>query len=525
MIGAVFRDMQIYVGFTDEDSARLRALLPLIEPRLSGVIDLFYDAILRSPGARAVLQDEAQVERLKKTLVVWLRELFAGPHDDAYFERRVRIGYTHVRVGLAIQYMVTAIDVVRRATTAALTEDGLADPAALDAVHKVLDLDLAIMLQTYAGIREDAARVGGREEMVEQYADIFDSARAVIMQIDGTGRILAANREAERLCGIPREEIVGTALLPYVHPDDRALMQTVIAAAAAEGAASMLQCRCVFPGRDRHVDWTLAHMGGPDGPRRVLVGIDVTERVLLAERARSAERLATIGKMSAVLAHEIRNPLNAATLQLTLLQRLIRADSTPGGQRAAQAATIVQSEIKRLEALVTEFLGFARPTNLDRAPIAVRELLADVLPLVAEVARAQQARFELDVPSDVPMVDVDRMRMGQVLLNLLNNALDAMPDHGGTITLRAVREADRSVRIEILDEGKGIAPSDLARVFEPFFTTKAKGTGLGLAVVRRIVEDHGGTVTLQNRAAPSEGAAAAIVLPAAGAGADAAGAA
>jgi len=523
MIGTVFRDMRIYVGFTDEDSARLGNLLPRIEPHLTSIIDQFYDAILRSPGARAVLQDDVQVERLKKTLVVWLRELFAGPHDDAYFERRVRIGHTHVRVGLAIQYMVTAIDVVRRATVVALAEDGLADAPAFDSLHKVLDLDLAIMLQTYAGIREDAARLGGREEMAEQYAEIFDSAHAVILQIDRAGAILAANREAERLCGIAREELVGSALLSYVHPDDRAFMQTVITAAALEGAASMLQCRCVFPGgRERHVDWTLSHMGGADGSRRVLVGVDVTERVHLAERARAAERLATIGKMSAVLAHEIRNPLNAATLQLTLLQRLVRSDASASGQRAGQAAAIVQSEIKRLEALVTEFLGFARPTHLERAPVAVQDLFDDVMAVVSEVARAAAIRIVFEVAPDVPPVDVDRTRIGQVLLNLVNNALDAMAESGGTITLRAAREDTADVRVEILDEGRGVVPDDLARVFEPFFTTKAKGTGLGLAVVRRLVEDHGGTVTLENRAAPSAGAQVILVLPAAARGASAA---
>jgi PAS domain S-box-containing protein len=522
MIGVVFRDMRIYVGFTDEDSARLRAQLPRIEQHLTPIIDRFYDAILRSPGARAVLQDEAQVERLKKTLVVWLRELFAGPHDDAYFERRVRIGHTHVRVGLAIQYMVTAIDVVRGATVAALSDDAPADASVIASLHKVLDLDLAIMLQTYAGIREHAARVGGREEMAEQYAEIFDSAHAVILQIDRAGNILAANREAERLCGIARDELVGSALLTYVHPDDRAFMQTVITAAALD-AASMLQCRCVFPGgRERHVDWTLSHMGGPDASRRVLVGVDVTERVHLAERARAAERLATIGKMSAVLAHEIRNPLNAATLQLTLLQRLVRTDVSASGQRAGQAAAIVQAEIKRLEALVTEFLGFARPTHLERAPVAVQDLFDDVMAVVSEVARAAAIRIAFEVAPDVPPVDVDRTRIGQVLLNLVNNALDAMAESGGTITLRAAREDTADVRIEILDEGKGIAAEDLARVFEPFFTTKAKGTGLGLAVVRRLVEDHGGTVSLQNRAAPPAGAQATLVLPAAARGASAA---
>ena len=252
---STFEQLCAYIGFGAEDSRRLSALVPIVEPHVVGVVDRFYDAILGSADARALLADDAQVERLKSTLRDWLRTLLAGPHDEAYYEKRTRIGHTHVRVGLPVQYMVTAMNVVRRAIMEVLERRSIADLETHASLHRGLDLDLAIMLTTYSTLREEAARTDARQDLARQFAETFDAARAVILQVDAAGRIRTANREAERLCGQPREQLIGVDLRRYFHPDDRERMARALESAIVP-STTHLQCRCLAAAGEEpvHID-------------------------------------------------------------------------------------------------------------------------------------------------------------------------------------------------------------------------------------------------------------------------------
>lgn len=222
--------------------------------------------------------------------------------------------------------------------------------------------------------------------------------------------------------------------------------------------------------------------------------MDVTAEQEMLRRTLRAERLAAVGTMAAGLAHEVRNPLNSAALQLQVLRRRLAKGGT-GPEALDAIAVLVEDEIRRLEHLVTDFLSFARPRPLELKPTAIAELCADVATLFAPEADAVRVTIAVDVAPDLPPVQVDPDRLRQVLQNLVRNAVEAMPE-GGRVIIRA-RPAGAHLELDVEDSGAGFG--DEAPVFDAFFTTKPKGTGLGLSIVHRIVTDHGGTVRVRSR--------------------------
>jgi signal transduction histidine kinase len=214
----------------------------------------------------------------------------------------------------------------------------------------------------------------------------------------------------------------------------------------------------------------------------------------MLRRVMRAERLAAVGTLAAGLAHEVRNPLNSAALQLEVLQRQLgRNDAIR--EATLPVTTAIADEIRCLERLVTEFLSFARPSPFDLHPTALAELCAEELAFSAPEAEAARVEVVQEIAPDLPALHVDPQRLRPVLRNLVRNAVEAMPD-GGRLTVRARRVGD-SVEIDVADTGVGFG--DEAPVFDAFFTTKPKGTGLGLSIVHRIVSDHGGTVSVRSR--------------------------
>ena len=217
-----------------------------------------------------------------------------------------------------------------------------------------------------------------------------------------------------------------------------------------------------------------------------------------------------MGTLALNLAHEIRNPLNAAKLQLMLLGRDVgKLQVAPEAKVALdRRAAIVGDEIERLNRLLTEFLELARPRGLARAPVALAELVDGVLSLERAAAESRGVRIEIDVPSGLVMVgDVEKLK--QVILNLVVNALEAMKD-GGRLHLRG-REAGDAIELEIEDSGPGISPELLSQIFDPFFTTKEAGTGLGLSIVRKIVDQHGGDIRIESER--GKGTRAVVTVP------------
>ncbi|MGH7272547.1 MAG: two-component system sensor histidine kinase NtrB, partial [Polyangiaceae bacterium] len=262
----------------------------------------------------------------------------------------------------------------------------------------------------------------------------------------------------------------------------------------------------------RRVRWHLSMARGGDEAALVYgLGIEVTERRALEKRAADAEALSAMGSLALNLAHEVRNPLNAAVLQLHLLGRHVDKLAVDDEVRAAlrHKAEIVGDEIGRLSRLLTEFLELARPRVPRRQPVCFSKLVAEVLDLEQGFISLGHVVVLRDLAADCTVLG-DKEKLKQVVLNLVMNGLEAMKD-GGTLRASVSAEGDGVVRLVLGDTGAGIDPAALAQVFDPFFTTKEAGTGLGLSIVRKIVDQHRGEVRIESE--PGAGTRVTVTLP------------
>ena len=216
------------------------------------------------------------------------------------------------------------------------------------------------------------------------------------------------------------------------------------------------------------------------------------EKRELARRAQVAEKLAAVGTLTAGISHEIRNPLNAAGLQLAVLERRIRRLGEDLQKALLEPLGLVRDEIRRLEHLLEDFLQFARPRDLDAHPVDILGVLEAVLGLLGGDAERRGIALERQIDDELPAVLGDAERLRQVTMNLALNALEATPQ-GGRVRVTA-RTIENDVMLGIEDSGPGIPPENAERIFEPFFTTKAAGSGLGLPIVHAIVTQHGGSI-------------------------------
>jgi two-component system, NtrC family, sensor histidine kinase HydH len=216
------------------------------------------------------------------------------------------------------------------------------------------------------------------------------------------------------------------------------------------------------------------------------------EKRELSRRAQVAEKLAAVGTLTAGISHEIRNPLNAAGLQLAVLERRVRKLAEKLQGTLLEPLGLVRDEIRRLEHLLEDFLQFARPRELDARSVEVQAVLEAVLGLLGGDAERRGIALERQIAPDLPSVLGDAERLRQVMMNLTLNALEAAPK-GGRVRVTA-RAVDRDVVLAVDDSGPGIPPENAERIFEPFFTTKAAGSGLGLPIVHAIVTQHGGSI-------------------------------
>ncbi len=224
------------------------------------------------------------------------------------------------------------------------------------------------------------------------------------------------------------------------------------------------------------------------------------ERQALRERLDQAERLAGLGSMVATVAHEIRNPLGIIHSTADVLNRFLAPD--PDKARLARA---IVEEANRLSEVVTEFLDFARPPTPRPAPVVVEEILEEILAFLEVTLSRAGVELRCDFRDDPTPIIGDGPMLHRAFLNILANAIQAMED-GGLIWVRtSLEKDDRESRllVAISDTGPGLSDEMAKKLFSPFYTTKAKGTGLGLVIVRNIIEGHGGTIEMKNGPAPA----------------------
>jgi signal transduction histidine kinase len=383
----ILDDIVAYIELDDDDRARLRELHDRLAPHFPAIAERFYAAIAANPVTAALLSGPEQIERLKRMLVDWMSTGLRGPHDDAFYEKRSRIGRRHVHVGLPQHYMFTAMSVIRIAYHDYVRR--LYDPEQTQAIaratDKLLDLELAVMMRYYQ--------------------------------------------------------------------------------------------------------------------------LDSEERLIERERANARDRLAAMQTLTSGLAHGVRNPLHAARLQLELLSR--RLDRRGDDPQLAAPLELASAELARLQALLDDFLAFARPPALqlhDHDLVAIARHAVELEQPLAE-RRGVAALCRAAGPV---VAHVDSEKICQAVQHLARNAIEAAPQGGHVAIDVEMREGVACIRVT--DDGPGIPTSVLPRVYEPFFSTK-DGTGMGMAIVHSLVTMHGGRLDV---ATSPTGTRVEVLLPRAG---------
>jgi signal transduction histidine kinase len=205
-----------------------------------------------------------------------------------------------------------------------------------------------------------------------------------------------------------------------------------------------------------------------------------------------SRKLAALGKLSAGIAHEIKNPLNAMMIHLELLKMDV-AEAPAGREHVA----VIAAQLRRLDEVVQGFLRFTRPEELRLQPVPVAEMIEAILPVVRAEAERHHIDIRVDVPPDLPPVSADRVLLQQAFLNLALNACQAMPE-GGRLRIAASTRGRGRVEVVFEDSGVGIPPEQLGRIFDLYFTTKDHGSGIGLSMVYRTVQLHDGDIEVQS---------------------------
>jgi signal transduction histidine kinase len=213
----------------------------------------------------------------------------------------------------------------------------------------------------------------------------------------------------------------------------------------------------------------------------------------LQRRARQAERLAELGTLTGGLAHEIKNPLSTVQLNLQLLREDLDPHH-PGHGRLVSRLNTVQKEVSRLRDILDDFMRYAGKLELDRKRTDLGNLLEELVDFYSPQAQAHRVQLRLRKPDRPLVAPVDERLLKQALLNLMINAIQAMPESGGEVLLSATRQDGRAV-VEVTDTGRGMAPETLSRIFQAYYSTKPGGTGLGLAIAKRVADEHGGHIS------------------------------
>lgn len=334
---------------------------------------------------------------------------------------------------------------------------------------------------------------------------VFNAIQEGIIVTDANGRITYLNDAACKLFGLENEDSLGKRL------DER--VRGLNWKSLTESGGAVTRDIEVFYPQNRVINFYIVPLRiEQDEPEakidndkidivdrhvgHAMIVRDITESRRTAEQTLESERFNALTMLAAGVAHEIGNPLNSLNIHLQLMERKLR-DLDPRTRTAfKESIEIARGEIDRLDSIISQFLRAIRPTHPQLQPSNVNEIIDEATRFFAPELKDRHIHLEQELRSDLPLLELDRDQMKQAFYNVIKNSIEAM-NQRGTLRIRSDKD-ETHVFVSFSDTGGGISPENLSRVFEPYFTTKMSGTGLGLLIVRRIVREHGGEMSIQS---------------------------
>jgi len=327
-----------------------------------------------------------------------------------------------------------------------------------------------------------------------------------VITVDVNGIVTSINPAGQQIMGINPEEVVGR---PYESLLDRNAGFTSYLLNTLRNGNEYVSVDLDVPLQDRTVHVSSSTSLLRDGSGRVIGAVaifkDISETMQLQKQVLRADRLAALGELIAGIAHDIRNPLTSIRGFVQYLQK------SGDPEEVKEYAPLIIRQVDGLNRTIGELLRFAKPAPPHFEPVQLNDLIGgEIMRLVRNRAAKQSVEIDLRLAQDLPMIRADAEQLKQVLLNLLINSGQAMTS-GGRIIIRTGVETPGKVTVSVADNGCGIPPEHIEKIFDPFYSTKPAGTGLGLAVVNRIINEHSGTIVMKSE--PGKGTTVTIQLP------------
>ncbi|MFZ3376960.1 MAG: ATP-binding protein [Chthoniobacterales bacterium] len=339
---------------------------------------------------------------------------------------------------------------------------------------------------------------------------VFNAIQEGIIVTDSKGRITYLNDAACELFGLEAGDAIGKRLdermrgldwesltqsggpvsrdMEIFYPANRFINFYIV--------PLMIEHRDSAAGEDVPEPLRSATMATGDQVGHAMILRDITESRRSAQQTLESERLNALTLLAAGVAHEIGNPLNSLHIHLQLMERKVRKLKGEARHELQESIDVARAEIGRLDSIVTQFLRAIRPSKPQLHPENVNAIVDEAVRFFAPEIQDRDVVVEQELRSDLPLLQLDRDQIKQALYNVIKNSLEAMKRRG-ILRIRTDMD-DAHVLISFIDTGGGMSPENLSRVFEPYFTTKSSGTGLGLLIVRRIVREHGGELSIES---------------------------
>ncbi|POQ98588.1 PAS domain-containing sensor histidine kinase [Alkalispirochaeta sphaeroplastigenens] len=343
----------------------------------------------------------------------------------------------------------------------------------------------------------------------ERLAVTLDSMSDGVLITDPAHRLVLANKAAERMIPLATGKPMGERFLWDVILD-RDIATFTEAILSREDTASDQEFALDHGGDTRILSCSILPMV-KDGHVRgnILQVVDISEKRTREARLRRAESLASLTTLAAGVAHEIKNPLGSIGIHAQLLEKSVASLDCSDSRAMKEYLEVISEEIERLNRIVVDFLFAVRPMDTQLEPADLNQLLEELLNFLRYELEEGGIKLERDLDPGVPELDLDRRYFKQALLNIVKNAMSAMPQGGTLRVITQVRGDEAMVRIS--DTGLGMSPEVLEKIFEPYFTTRDFGSGIGLTLVYKVVKEHMGDISVHSR--EGQGSTFSITLP------------